>query len=57
MPKTLDMLAQKGQFHLSAELQSKLASRGFTDIISKSANGEICFLHKKEVIVVTIQLT
>ena len=40
MPKTLDMLAQKGQFHLSSELQAKLASRGFTDIISKSANGE-----------------
>ncbi|KAL9959343.1 hypothetical protein ACROYT_G032657 [Oculina patagonica] len=39
MPKTLDMLAQKGQFHLSSELQAKLASRGFTDIISKSANG------------------
>lgn len=40
MPKTLDMLAQKGQFHLSSELQAKLASRGFTDIISRSANGE-----------------
>lgn len=40
MPKTLDILAQKGQFHLSAELQAKLASRGFTEIISKSANGE-----------------
>ena len=40
MPKTLDMLAQKGQFHLSADLQAKLASRGFTEIISKSANGE-----------------
>lgn len=40
MPKTLEMLAQKGQFHLSSELQAKLASRGFTDIISRSANGE-----------------
>lgn len=39
MPKTLEMLAQKGQFHLSSELQAKLASRGFTDIISRSANG------------------
>ena len=40
MPKTLDLLAQKGQFHLPIELQSKLASRGFTEIISKSANGK-----------------
>ena len=40
MAKTLDMLAQKGQFHLSCELQAKLASRGFTDIISRSANGK-----------------
>lgn len=40
MPKTLEMLAQKGQFHLSSELQAKLASRGFTDIISRSANGK-----------------
>lgn len=43
MAKTLDMLAQKGQFHLSCELQGKLASRGFTDIISRSANG--AFIH------------
>ena len=40
MSKTLDILARKGQFHLSAELQAKLASRGFAEIISKSANGE-----------------
>ena len=40
MPKTLDLLAQKGQFHLPIELQSKLASGGFTEIISKSANGK-----------------
>ena len=40
MPKTLDLLAQKGQFHLPIELQSKLASQGFTEIISKSANGK-----------------
>ncbi|XP_022791463.1 uncharacterized protein LOC111330786 [Stylophora pistillata] len=39
MAETLDMLAQKGKFHLSCELQGKLASRGFTDIISRSANG------------------
>lgn len=44
MAKTLDMLAQKGQFHLSCELQGKLASRGFTDIISRSANGEKDFI-------------
>ena len=44
MPKTLDLLAQKGQFHLPIELQSKLASRGFTEIISKSANGK----HKRK---------
>lgn len=37
MAKTLDMLAQKGEFHLSCELQGKLASRGFTDIISRGA--------------------
>ena len=40
MPKTLDLLAQKGHFHLPIELKSKLASRGFTEIISKSANGK-----------------
>ena len=40
MAETLDMLAQKGKFHLSCELQGKLASRGFTDIISRGANGE-----------------
>ena len=44
MPKTLDLLAQKGQFHLPTELQSKLASRGFTEIISKSAKGK----HKRK---------
>lgn len=44
MAKTLDMLAQKGQFHLSCELQGKLASRGFTDIISRSANGKKDFI-------------
>ena len=54
MSKTLELLAQKGQFHLPIELQSKLASRGFTEIISKSANGkrkrklafyEVCHLY------------
>lgn len=40
MAETLDMLAQKGKFHLSCETQGKLASRGFTDIISRGANGE-----------------
>ena len=49
MPKTLEMLAQKGQFHLSSELQAKLASRGFTDIISRSANGERELLNCKTV--------
>ena len=43
MPEALEMLAQNGQFHLSTELQAKLASRGFTDIVSKAANGEIQF--------------
>lgn len=44
MEKTLEMLAQKGQFHLSTELQAKLASRGFTDIVSDSANGELKYI-------------
>ena len=40
MERALEILAQKGQFHLSLELQTKLASRGFTDIVSRSAKGE-----------------
>ncbi|XP_074613691.1 uncharacterized protein LOC141873555 isoform X3 [Acropora palmata] len=39
MERALEILAQKGQFHLSLELQTKLASRGFTDIVSRSAKG------------------
>ncbi|XP_015762013.1 PREDICTED: uncharacterized protein LOC107341105 [Acropora digitifera] len=39
MERALEILAQKGQFHLSLELQTKLASRGFTDIVSRSARG------------------
>ncbi|XP_068758844.1 uncharacterized protein [Montipora capricornis] len=39
MEQTLEILAQKGQFHLSTELQTKLASRGFTEIVSTFANG------------------
>ncbi|XP_048580642.1 uncharacterized protein LOC5517399 isoform X2 [Nematostella vectensis] len=43
MSETLDMLNRTGQMHLSSELLHKLASRGFTDVVSRSSHGAFLY--------------